>query len=118
MNNNIDLYCAKCDFRAPRVCEFIRHCKSSKHQRNGEKKPIICNICNKQVSSHFILKSHILINHSSIDDKKKHKYYCETCDTIVTTQHKLDIHNETKVHKNKILAIELLKDCNIPNNCI
>jgi len=45
-------HCEKCNFNATRPAEWLTHIETKKHKRNGQPKSKICNICNKEFTSH------------------------------------------------------------------
>ena len=56
--------------------------KTQKHLRNEKPKSSKCSMCNYEISSHWNLKLHILSQHSTIEERMTHKYYCKTCDFV------------------------------------
>ena len=65
---------------------------------------------NDEYSFHqYLMKNnltHILNNHSSIEEKKKeYKYYCEYCDIGYLVEHKINTHLNTLKHKIKVSSI-------------
>ena len=113
--SNPNLYCKMCEFQATRPAEFVRHIGSIKHQRDGLKLKDCdnkCEICEKIFSNHFALKIHKLQIHGTIEEKRQHKYYCETCDVIFLSQLFMDKHLAGKKHKNMLVCCEYQKKYN------
>ena len=76
-------YCEICKYGCNHNSVFMRHQKSEKHLRNGEKKIYKCPDCDyKTETSHWNLKMHIMSKHSTPEEKSKQKYYCATCDGV------------------------------------
>ena len=44
-SNNNELYCECCNYKTNRNYDWLKHIKSQKHQRNGEKKITKCDLC-------------------------------------------------------------------------
>jgi hypothetical protein len=84
-----------------------------KHLRNGKKKISICNICKYESVSHWNLKLHILSQHSTLDERKAHKYYCECCDLVFFCETYMNKHLNGKVHKNRELCEKYQNELNI-----
>ena len=74
--------CELCDYHTNVKMNWALHELTEKHKRNGQKKPISCDKCNYVGLNHWNLKLHILTQHSTIEERKKAKYYCETCDQV------------------------------------
>ena len=97
--------CEKCNFNATRPAEWLIHIETKKHKRNGEPKSKICNICNKEFTSHWICKMHILKIHNTKEERSKCEYYCDTCDYIFFSKVYLDKHINGIVHMNLVKAL-------------
>ena len=111
MENNKDFkhFCNRCSYGSRSNSDFLKHTKSKKHERGGLK-PKKCSICNYECFNHWNLKHHILTQHSSIEERKKEKYYCDICDTVFFCKLYMETHMKGKKHKNTILCqIELDK---------
>lgn len=102
--------CEKCKYNTTSPSSWIKHIESMKHARNGEKKPITCSVCDYVGYTHWNLRMHILIKHSTIEERRKNKYYCHDCDQIFFCPLYLKKHEESMKHKNIILAQELHKE--------
>lgn len=66
-----------------------------------------CNICDYEASSHWNIKIHVLSQHSTIDEKKQHKYYCDICDQIFFSGKHYNAHLSGKKHENVMRIKEL-----------
>ncbi len=40
-----NFFCESCDYKTTRPSDWLKHTGSQKHQRNGEKKDTVCDIC-------------------------------------------------------------------------
>lgn len=102
--------CELCKYNTIKPSDWIKHIESKKHQRNGNKKPRICDICHMEFFSHWNLKYHNLSHHSTIEERRQQKYYCNDCDQVFFCSLYMDKHMEGKRHKNYSLAIKLEKE--------
>jgi hypothetical protein len=114
INNNIEkkFNCYLCKYHTNKPSDWIKHMKCEKHIRNGNKKPINCDKCNYIGLTHWNLKMHMLVNHSTIEERSKQKYYCKTCDQIFFCSSYMKTHNNGIHHKNLVLAIQLNNELN------
>ena len=101
-------YCETCKYSSNSNSDFLKHVKSQKHIRGGLKSKT-CSICNYECFNHWNLKQHILIQHSTIEERKKQKYYCDICDTIFFFKLYMDKHMIGKKHNNTIEINNLIK---------
>ena len=67
-------YCNLCNYGAKTNSDWLKHTKSSKHERGGLKIKI-CPTCNHECFNHWNLKQHYIMNHSTKEDRIKQKYY-------------------------------------------
>ncbi len=105
-----ELYCETCNYKTLKPSDWLKHINSQKHQRKGEKKPTNCDKCDYVSTTHWNVKIHKLQNHSSAEEKSKHKFYCADCDTICLCSAYFKKHMEGKKHANRILINQSLKD--------
>ena len=89
------------------------HMISDKHMRNGEKKSTKCELCDYQTTSHWNVKLHMLTQHSTLEERKNHKYYCEICDTVFLRAVLLENHINGTKHANKLKKINKNTNNNI-----
>jgi len=112
MENNINKfnqYCNLCDYKTSKPSDWIKHVDSEKHKRGGKRKEIKCDKCYYISSaSHWLLKQHMLTQHSTKEERSKHKYYCSTCDYVFFSKLYLDKHINGKHHKIKVLAYNVI----------
>ena len=101
-------YCETCKYSSNSNSDFLKHIKSQKHIRGGLKQKI-CSICNYEYFNHWNLRQHNLIQHSTIEERKKQKYYCDTCDTVFFCKKYMDQHMQGKKHNNTIEINNLIK---------
>ncbi len=99
----IKLYCEKCNFETNRNPTWIKHISSAKHNRNGEKKPTKCEICEYESSSHWNINIHKLYKHSSKEERETYKNYCKECDIILVCKSYYEKHINSNKHKKNII---------------
>jgi hypothetical protein len=105
-NNLIHTYnCESCDYHTNIKMNWALHLITDKHKRNGQKKPIKCDKCDYIGKNHWNLKLHILSQHSTIEERKKSKYYCTSCDQVFFCKIYMERHNEGSKHKKNIIDI-------------
>lgn len=107
-NKEYKYFCDLCNYGSKSNSDFLKHTKSKKHERGGLK-PKFCSICNHECFNHWNLKHHILTQHSTVEERKKQKYYCDICDTVFFCKLYMETHMKGKKHNNTIL-------CNIEIN--
>jgi hypothetical protein len=110
--NNFKYYCDTCKHGSNSNSDYLKHIKSKKHERGGLK-PKKCLICNFEYFNHWNLKQHHLTQHSTIEERKKQKYYCDICDTVFFCKLYMDRHMKGKKHNN---TIECNNEINKINN--
>ena len=104
-------YCNLCNYGAKTNSDWLKHTKSSKHERGGLKIKI-CPTCNHECFNHWNLKQHYIMNHSTKEDRIKQKYYCSTCDIVFFCKLYLETHNKGKKHNNIIKCVEEVNKIN------
>lgn len=72
--------------------------------KSGIKKSKSCSICNQVCLNHLNLRHHILTRHSTIEERKKEKYYCDVCDNVFFCKYYMDIHMKSKKHNDTFIA--------------
>lgn len=101
--------CDKCHYQTHLLDSYKKHCKTGLH-KTGKRKPrsdkladnYKCDKCNYLTTAKLNLKTHVLNNHSSKEERKcGFKYYCEKCDLGVFTATSFKNHTETQKHKSK-----------------
>ncbi len=107
-----EFYCHLCNFKTKSSSDWIKHIGSQKHKRLGETLPKDCKFCGYKASSYSSLKSHLLVNHSTIEERMAHNYYCDKCDLIFFNEKTLKYHYETKRHKNMVIALQYQEEVN------
>ncbi len=60
---------------------------------------IKCKCCNYKAMTNWNIKLHYLTNHSTIEERKTYKYYCEICDVVLLCEKYYVSHRESKKHK-------------------
>jgi len=100
-NKEFKYFCDLCNYGSKSNSDFLKHTKSKKHERGGLK-PKICIFCDHVCFNHWNLKQHLLTQHSSIEERKKQKYYCEICDSVFFSKLFMDTHMQGKKHNNTI----------------
>ena len=110
METDKEFSCDHCNFYTSFAGDWIRHCKSAKHLRKGEKKIHYCQECDYKTSSTTNLKIHTLSQHSTKEERAKQKYYCKDCDVFFISPLYLKSHMEGKKHANYVEAVKLMKE--------
>lgn len=117
-----ELYCELCEYKTDNNTDWCRHVKTQKHLRGGDKKKATCQYCSYS-SSHWNIKNHELAVHGTIEDKMKHKFYCQLCDSLQYTNPQYQKHLTSKHHlkkievKNSFEQIEQMKKEKKMNKC-
>ncbi len=78
-----------------------------KTQKKWSKKPVKCDKCEYIGNNHWNLKLHILSQHSTIEERKKSKYYCASCDQVFFCKIYMERHNEGSKHKKNLNIIDI-----------
>ena len=107
MENNFKYTCQCCNYNTNIRTSWHLHIMSDKHNRNGEKKSTKCELCDYESVSHWNVKLHILSKHSTKEERSKHKYYCDTCDTAFFCSLYMERHNNGKKHNKLLLEKKL-----------
>jgi len=118
INNNevkeFKFNCEKCNYKCQFECQWIKHCKTELHKtgkrkkiiRKNHKQPEKCKLCDYETKNTFLMKKHILNEHSTKEVREKEfKFYCSYCDFGTFSKDTIKIHNETNKHKNFILVL-------------
>ena len=103
-------YCESCDYNCTRASDWIKHNKTQKHLRNGEKKETKCNKCGYIGKNHWMLTRHHLSQHSTLEERSKQKLYCNVCDVVFFSNVMYNKHMLGIQHKNTYIAINLLNN--------
>jgi hypothetical protein len=103
------LYCSFCNYTAKNNTNWFKHIETAKHHRMGQKKETSCKKCLYTSTSHWNIKIHNLYIHSTIEERKATKYYCETCDNVFLCSAYYNKHMQGKLHMNKIKVKESLE---------
>jgi hypothetical protein len=106
----LELYCSFCKYTAANNVNWFKHLETEKHKRLGKKKDTTCNMCPYTSTSHWNIKIHKLYIHSTIDERKACKYYCNTCDSVFLCSAYYNKHMSGKVHMNKVKVKESLEE--------
>ena len=122
LENKPIFFCETCNYGCNHKSVFMKHQKSDKHNRQGEKKIFKCEKCEyKTNTSHWNLKMHIMSKHSTIEERSKQKYYCAICDSIFFSPLFYNNHIKSVLHinnsvlnkyNNGIINNELTNDSN------
>jgi hypothetical protein len=107
---NKEYYCYLCNYKTIRCSDWCKHINSQKHKRDGQKKPTKCELCNYETTTFWNLNNHKISCHSTLEERKLQKYYCEICDVVFFCNAYMIKHNEGKYHKNKVLANKYEKE--------
>ena len=101
--------CDNCKYETNRASNWLRHCESAKHQRNGAKKQHICEECGYETTGNWNLKVHILSQHATVEERAKQKYYCSDCDQVFFSPVYYESHMAGIKHATYVKALEELK---------
>jgi len=104
--------CFMCEYKTTKCTDWIKHQQTKKHLRNGKKKISICEICSYESVSHWNVKLHKLSQHSTLEERKSHKYYCECCDLVFFCETYKEKHLNGKCHKNRELCQKIQEELN------
>jgi len=113
-DNNIKFNCEKCGFKCRFESQWIKHIETELHKtgikkkiiRKNHKQPEKCKLCDYETKNTFLMKKHILNEHSTKEVREKEfKFYCSYCDFGTFSKDTIKIHNETNKHKNFILVL-------------
>ncbi len=106
MNEQKNLECDKCNFKASMPSEFLRHLNSKKHIRGGVRVNEIkykCDKCDYNTNSPYHIKIHNVRVHGTSEEKKARcPYYCEICNVGFFAKLFNDKHFNSKLHKNMV----------------
>jgi len=94
--------CETCNYSTNIKVHWHTHIMSDRHNRNGQKKISKCELCTYESVSHWNVKLHILSKHSTKEEREKHKYYCNICDTAFFCNLYMEKHMNGQKH-NKLL---------------
>jgi hypothetical protein len=108
MENQKKYYCEFCKYTTDYPSDWIKHGETLKHKRLGERKSTKCDLCDYESSSHWNIKIHKLSQHSTIEERKTHKFYCISCDQVFFSKFHFDKHN-SGIRHNNILKIKDIK---------
>jgi hypothetical protein len=109
-SNKFYASCQCCNYETTKPSKWIIHIESQKHKNNGKPKETKCDKCDYTASTHWLLKQHILSQHSTKEDRAKHKLYCDKCDLVFFSNIYYEKHMGGKKHKNMIIALNLLQN--------
>ena len=106
MNNTNNKYvCENCKFSTNTKARWNSHIGTELHingkrkQRTDYKEPINCTQCEYSSKNKTMLKTHILNNHKTKEERKiEFKYYCIYCEFGTFAVKSFDIHNKTDKH--------------------
>lgn len=103
MTENIEFICETCNYKTLRKFDLDRHMKSKFHERNGKPKEKNCKICNYVGTTHWTLKLHTISQHSTLEERKQQKYYCDVCDIVFFSPLYKDKHFTGNKHNKMLL---------------
>jgi hypothetical protein len=98
--------CEKCDYQCRFDCEWKKHCETTLHKTGKRKKKENykqsekCNNCGYNTKNNFLMKKHVLNEHSTKEEREKEfKYYCKSCDFGTFSKDTYEVHTNTNKHK-------------------
>jgi hypothetical protein len=100
------LVCSTCHYETPIKAYWDRHLLSWKHQHGGQTKSKIlkanCEKCGVKFSTTTNMKQHMLVHHSSPQERKKqYKFYCDVCDYGSFAKPAYEQHVLTRKHRDR-----------------
>jgi len=107
---NKEYFCYLCNYKTTRCSDWCKHINSQKHKRDGQKKTTKCDFCDYKSTSYSNITNHKLSCHSTLEERKLQKYYCDICDVVFLCNAYMKKHYEGKYHKNKELANKYEKE--------
>ena len=96
--NPIEYICEPCNYKTLRSYDLERHNKSKLHERNGQPKTRKCDECNYSAINHWLIKMHKIVNHSTLEERGKQKYYCAICDVVFFNPQYKEKHLQSAKH--------------------
>ncbi len=100
--------CETCNYNTNYESKYKQHTETLKHKNNGvlvrKKQEIrICDKCTFTSSHKEGFRTHYLTKHCTKEEKEKEfTYYCKLCDFGTFSKSLIEIHNNSKKHKNLI----------------
>ena len=98
--------CEKCNYKTNIKSRWNAHILTELHITGIKKKrsdylePVKCDHCDYKSKNKTMLKTHLLNNHKTQEEREKNfKYYCKMCDFGTFAINTLNVHNNTKKHK-------------------
>jgi len=77
-------------------------------KHSNYKEPTKCAHCDYSTKNSTTLKTHLLNNHSTREERKSEfKFFCECCDYGSFYENFINVHNETAKHKNNVLNFKV-----------
>lgn len=108
--------CEKCNFKVNTKTRWEAHLKTELHingkrkKRSDFKEAIKCDKCDYSSKNGTMVKTHILNNHKTKEEREKEfKYYCTYCDFGTFAIKSRDIHEKTEKHTHSKSLFELVK---------
>ena len=111
---NKNYICVRCKYGCEFENDFMKHLSSEKHKTGkrkvrsdkkdvpSEPKVNQCEKCDYKSTHIYNYKTHILNNHSTLEEKKKgFTYYCESCDYGIFSKDNYEKHLQTTKHIRK-----------------
>ena len=115
---NFKYNCEKCNYKCQFECQWLKHCDTELHKtgkrkqiiRKNHKQPEKCKNCDYSTKNTFLMKKHILNEHSTKEEREKQfKFYCSYCNFGTFSKDTIEIHNNTNKHKNFLMILEKSK---------
>ena len=104
-------YCEICDYKAKSDYIWLKHTSSNKHIIGGLKNKT-CEICNHECVNHWNLKQHHILNHATVEERERQKYYCKDCNKVFLSKLYYDKHIACKKHINRLKCIDEINKIN------
>jgi hypothetical protein len=104
--------CDFCSYHTDKPSEWLRHSKSQRHQRMGQKKTFNCTQCDYECKTPWNLKMHVITQHVTKEERSKQKYYCSICDIAFFSPLYRDKHMNGIKHLTNKKALDDLQNFN------
>ena len=113
MDNKLYKYnCECCKLYTSSTSIWLKHLGSAKHKRNGQPAFHKCVLCDFETKTAWNFKLHNLSQHSTKEERRKSKYYCDICDKVFFSPLYHDSHMKGIKHKNLVLLNEYNNNLN------
>ncbi len=100
-------HCEACNYTTNRPSDWIKHVKCKKHLKGGVTSVHNCSDCDYSTKFKWLYDHHQITQHSTLEERKQQKYYCDICDYVFHNDTQLKKHLDGKHHKTKMIAANI-----------